>query len=98
MENYILIVQVLLAVFFIMPAVTKVKTSKEVLVARGNMPLDGSIGFIRFLGVAELLGVLAMLAPPFIKELQVLTGLAAIGFAIVMIGAFVLHFKKKEYK
>lgn len=98
MVNYILIVQVLLALFFIMPGITKVKTSKEVLVAKGNMPPDGSIGFIRFLGTAELLGALAMIVPIFIGELRILTALAAIGFAIVMIGAFVIHFKRENLR
>jgi uncharacterized membrane protein YphA (DoxX/SURF4 family) len=97
MENYILIIQILLAVFFIMPGIMKVKTSKEVLVARGNMQPDGSIGFIRFLGTAELLGVLAMIVPIFMEELHVMTAMAAIGFAVVMIGALVIHLKKKEF-
>ena len=98
MENYILVVQILLAALFIVPGIMKIKTPKELLVARGNMPPDGSIGFIRFLGTAELLGVLAMIVPIFLKELQILTALAAIGFAIVMVGAFVVHFKKREFK
>jgi len=98
MENYGWVIQVLLAAFFIMPGLTKIKTSKEVLVAQGKIPPNGSITFIRFLGVAELLGVLAMIIPIWLKELQLLTALAAIGFSIVMIGALVVHYKKKEFK
>ena len=88
----------MLAVFFTMPGLTKIKTSKEVLVVKGNMPPNGSIKFIRFLGVSELLGVLAMIVPIWLKELQLLTALAAVGFSIVMIGALVVHYKKREYK
>ncbi|MEJ0103794.1 MAG: DoxX family protein [Bacteroidota bacterium] len=98
MENYNWIIQVLLAVFFTMPGLTKIKTAKEVLVARGNMPPNGSISFIRFLGVSEILGVLAMIVPIWLKELQPVTALAATGFSIVMIAALAVHYKKKEFK
>ncbi len=98
MEKYSWIIQVLLAVFFTMPGLTKIKTSKETLVARGNMPPDGSLSFIRFLGVSELLGVLAMIIPVWLKEFQIVTALAAFGFIIVMIGALAVHYKKKEFK
>ena len=98
MENYIWIIQIILALFFTMPGLTKLKTPKEVLVAKGNMPPNGSILFIRFLGASELLGVLAMIVPIWLKELQLLTALAAIGFSIVMIAALVVHYKKKEFK
>ena len=98
MENYSWIIQIILAVFFTMPGLTKLKTTKEVLVAKGNMPPDGSILFIRFLGVSEILGVLAMIVPIWLKELQFLTAFAAIGFTIVMIAALIVHYKKKEFK
>ncbi len=98
MENYSWITQIMLAVFFTMPGLTKVQTSKEALVAKGNLKPNGSITFIRFLGVSELLGVLAMIVNIWLKELQLLTALAAIGFSIVMIGALVVHYKKKEFK
>lgn len=98
MENYSWIIQVVLAVFFTMPSLTKIKTSKDILVAKGNMPPNGSIMFIRFLGISELLGVLAMVVPIWLKELQPLTALAAIGFSIVMIAALIVHYKKKEFK
>ncbi len=99
MENYSWITQIMLAVFFTMPGLTKVKTSKEALVAKGNLPaqwLNNNSSV--FLGVSELLGVLAMIVPIWLKELQLLTALAAIGFSIVMIGALVVHYKKKEFK
>jgi hypothetical protein len=67
-------------------------------VAKGNMSANGSITFIRILGVSELLGVLAMIVPIWLNELQLLTAFAAIGFSIVMIGALVVHYKKKEFK
>ncbi len=98
MENYILIVQVLLAIFFTMPALSKIKTPKAVLIVRGKMPPNGSISFIRFLGVCEIFGVLAMIVPIWLKELHLLTALAAAGFSVVMIAALVVHYKKMEFR
>ena len=98
MEKYNWIIQIVLAAFFTMPGLVKIKTPKVVLVAKGNMPPNGSITFIRILGTSELLGVLAMIVPIWLKGLQLLTALAAIGFSIVMIAALVVHYKKKEFK
>lgn len=98
MEKYTWIIQVALALFFLMPGLTKIKTSKEKLVEKGNMAPGDSITFIRVLGSAELLGCLAMIIPIWIGSLSVFTMLAAVGFCIVMAGAIVVHLKKKEYK
>ena len=98
MEKFIWIIQLALAFFFLMPAILKLRTPKAKLVANGNMPPDGSIRFIRLLGTMEILGVATMVLSIFFESLKVFTLLAAIGFAIVMTGAFVVHYKKREFK
>jgi hypothetical protein len=98
MEKYIWILQLVLALFFLMPAILKLKTPKDKLVANGNMPPDGSIRFIRLLGTMEILGVATMVLSVFFEPLKIFTLLAAIGFAIVMTGALVVHYKKREFK
>lgn len=98
MEKYTWIIQFVLALLFLATGIVKIKTSKEQLVKSGNMPPDGSITFIRFLGIAELLGSIAMIVPIWVPSLSIFTLLAAIGFGIVMLGAFVVHAKKKEIK
>lgn len=98
MEKFIWIIQLLLASFFLIPGIIKLKTPKAQLIANGNLPPDGSIGFIRLLGAMEILGVLTMVLSIFIEPLKIFTVLAAIGFAAVMVGAFVVHYKKKEFR
>ena len=98
MEHYSWILQVILALFFTMPGIMKIQSSKEALVGKGKMKPDDSIVFIRILGISEILGVLAMIIPIWIKELQILTAIAAAGFAVIMVGALAVHYKKREYK
>lgn len=98
MENYSWILQIILALFFTMPGMMKIKSSKETLVGKGNMKPEDSIVFIRFLGISEILGVLAMIIPIWVKELQILTAIAAAGFVVIMLGAVAVHYKKREYK
>jgi uncharacterized membrane protein len=47
------------------------------------------VWFIRFIGVFEFLGGLGLLLPGLLKTRRYLTPLAALGLAIIMIGAVV---------
>ncbi|MEX0720301.1 MAG: DoxX family protein [Balneolaceae bacterium] len=98
MENYIWIVQVLLALFFLVPGLMKIYSTKVQLVQQGSMSPNQSMTFIRVLGSSELLGCVAMIVPLWYPSLLVFTMLAALGFCIVMIGAIPFHVKKKEFK
>jgi len=55
-----------------------------------QMPLPGS--FLRFIGVAEVLGAFGLILPGLLRIHQELTPLAAAGLVIIMIGASVLTF------
>ena len=55
-----------------------------------QMPLPGL--FLRFIGVAEVLGAAGLILPGLLRVRPGLTPLAAAGLAIVMIGATVLTF------
>lgn len=48
-------------------------------------------------GVAEILGGLGLILPALTRILPALTPLAAVGLAIVMIGAVVFHSGREEY-
>ena len=98
MEAYVWILQVVLALFFIMPGIMKLKMSKEEMVEKGNITQEQSVYFPRFIGAAELAGVIVMVLSIWIKGLEILTGLAAAGFAVVMVGAILVHANKKEWK
>ena len=85
--NYVLwIVQVLLALLFLFTGGTKLILPLEVLTEQ--FPLPGL--FVRFLGVAEVLGAIGLILPGLLHIRPGLTPLAAAGLVIIMTGATVL--------
>lgn len=52
---------------------------------------------IRGIGVVEVLGAIGLIVPPLVHILPVLAPLAAVGLALVMVGAIVTHGRRKEY-
>ena len=69
--------------------------------AKEKMPWskDRTGNFIRFVGVAELLGAIGVVFPMLTGILLWLTPLAAIGLTFIQISAiFTEHLPKKEYK
>ena len=77
------IVQGLLALIFLFTGGMKLALPLEELTAQ--LPLPG--WFVRFLGLAELLGALGLILPGLLRIRPGLTPLAAAGLAIIMIGA-----------
>ena len=85
--NYALwIVQALLAAIFLFSGGMKLILPLEVLTAQ--TPLPGL--FVRFIGVAEVLGAVGLILPWLLHIRPGLTPLAAAGLVIIMIGATVL--------
>ncbi len=85
------ILQVLLALLFLFAGGTKLIMPLDVLLQQGSpnqVMLPG--WFIRFIGVAEVLGALGLILPGLLKNRQYLTPLAALGLAIIMVGAVVV--------
>lgn len=87
--TYVLwIVQVLLALLFLLAGGTKLVLSPEALASMGSpdqIVLPG--WFVRFIGVVEVLGALGLILPGLLRVRRELTPLAAVGLAIIMIGA-----------
>lgn len=84
------ILQILLALLFIFAGGMKLVMSTEALIAMG--PPDQIVfpgWFYKFIGLCELLGGLGLILPGLLRRQQHLTPLAAIGLAIIMIGAVV---------
>jgi uncharacterized membrane protein YphA (DoxX/SURF4 family) len=92
------IIQGLLAAFFAMPAFTKLTSSQEKLIEKKMLEPATSHLPVRGIGILELLGVLGMILPQVTGIMPVLTPIAAVGFALIMLGAFIIHFKRKEYQ
>jgi hypothetical protein len=85
--NYVLwIVQGLLALIFLFTGGTKLILPIEVLTEQS--PLPGL--FVRFIGVAEVLGAIGLILPGLLRIWPVLTPLAASGLVIIVTGATVL--------
>ena len=85
--TYVLwIVQGLLVLIFLFAGGMKLVQPLEVLTAQ--MPLPGL--FVRFIGVAEVLGALGLILPGLLRIRPGLTPLAAAGLVIIMIGATAL--------
>jgi len=60
---------------------------------------DKQDGYIRFVGVSELLGALGVILPILTGILMWLTPLAAVGLSIIQVLAiFMVHLPKKEYQ
>ena len=80
------IVQGLLAVVFLFAGVTKLVLPIEAMA--GPVALPGL--FLRFLGVAEVLGAIGLILPGLLRIRPGLTPLAAVGLTIIMVGATVI--------
>jgi uncharacterized membrane protein YphA (DoxX/SURF4 family) len=80
------IVQGLLALVFLFAGGMKLVLPIEVMTKQ--MPLPGV--FLRFIGVAEMLGAIGLILPGLLRIQPGLTPLAAAGLVIIMIGATVI--------
>ena len=84
------ITQIVLALLFLFAGVTKLVISSETLASMGSPnQVVLPVWFIRFIGVAEVLGALGLILPGLFRRQQHLTSLAAVGLLIIMIGAVV---------
>ena len=86
------IVQGLLALLFLFAGGMKLVMPIEVLTEQ--MPLPGL--FVRFIGVAEVLGAVGLILPGLLRIRPGLTPLAAAGLVTIMIGATALTLASGE--
>jgi hypothetical protein len=86
MTKALWVVQGLLALVFLFAGGTKLILPLEKMT--GSIPLPGP--FLRFIGVAEVLGALGLILPGLLRMRPGLTPLAAAGLVLIMIGATVV--------
>lgn len=86
------VVQIVLALVFTYSGTYKGTHTKSDIVARGQTGVRWySQGFIRFIAITELFGVAGLILPRLVGVAPILTPLAALGLAVIMIGAGASH-------
>lgn len=85
-----------LALAFGSAGLMKIAQPKDKLAARMDWVNDFSPGMVKFIGVAEVLGALGLILPQATGIAPILTPLAAVGLAIIMIGAIITHARRSE--
>ncbi|HMZ06467.1 MAG TPA: DoxX family protein [Anaerolineales bacterium] len=91
------IVQGLLAAFYLIPGTMKTFMTPK---AKETLPWakERSNGFVRFVGISELLGVLGLILPLVTGILPWLTVLAGVGLSLLqLLAIFTEHLPKREY-
>ena len=87
-----------LAVAFLAGGALKLAQSKEKLAASGlAWTEDFSPRTIKIIGALEVLAGIGLILPALLDIVPVLVPLAALGLVLVMIGAAVVHGRRKEF-
>ena len=83
----------LMAAVFLLAGANKLLIPQEKLAKApgGGWVLDFSAGFVKALGAVEILGALLDIAP-------ILVPMAAVGLALIMVGAAIVTFRRQEFK
>jgi uncharacterized membrane protein YphA (DoxX/SURF4 family) len=94
------IAQGLLAAIYVMSGQMKTFTPAKVRAeARMTWAHGKTDNYIRFIGIAELLGAIGLILPLITNIFPWLTVLAAIGLALIqLLAIFTVHLPKKEYQ
>ena len=91
------IVAGVLAAAFLAAGLMKLAQPKEKLVESGmGWAGDFSPGVVKAIGALEVLGALGLILPAVFDTATVLVPLAAVGLALIMAGAIVVHARRKE--
>lgn len=90
------VVQGLLAAMFLMAGANKLFQSIPELSKMLPWVTEVPEALVRFIGVSELLGGLGLLLPSILRTKPILTPLAAIGLAVVMLLAAFFHISEGE--
>ncbi len=88
-NTWLWVAQGVLAVLFLLAGIPKLVMSAAQMASPG--PIQIPVGFIRFIGVCEILGAIGMILPGLTGIAPWLTPLGAAGLSIIMIGATVVN-------
>lgn len=99
MNTILWIFQMLLGITFSYSGLMKSTQNRERLVSIGQTGVDGlSYPLIRFIGIAEIIGAIGIILPISVNVLPILTPVTSVCFAVIMILAAPIHYKRREFK
>jgi uncharacterized membrane protein YphA (DoxX/SURF4 family) len=99
MNTLLWTIQGFLAIVFVYSGMMKSSQKREKLVNIGQTGVANlSYPIIRLIGGAEILGAIGITIPWATGILPLLTPVSAIGFAIIMVLAIPIHYRRAEYK
>lgn len=96
MNTALWVVQILLALAFLMAGFMKATQPYDNLKARMAWVNDFSPTIVRLIGIVEVLGAIGLILPALTGILPILTPLAATGLVLTMIGAMIVHIRRSE--
>ena len=88
--------QILLALAFLAAGITKVTQPRQKLATSMGWVEDFSDNGVRTIGALEVLGALGLLLPSLTGVATVLVPIAAVGLALLMVGAAATHRRRGE--
>jgi hypothetical protein len=99
MNIVVWIVTGLLAAIFLLTGITKLARSKEQLVGNSSMAWaeDFSPGLLKVIGGCEVAAAIGLVLPALTGIATWLVPTAAVGLALVMVGAAITHLRRQEY-
>jgi hypothetical protein len=99
MNTILWILQIAMAIPFLGSGVCKSLISEKKLVAMGQTGVEGlHPAFIKFIGISEIAGAMALIVPMCLNLAVWLTPLSALCLALIMPFAAVIHYKRNEPK
>lgn len=90
------IVAGLLAAAFVAAGGSKVATPRKQLEAKMPWVADFTDGQVKAIGAVEVLGAIGLILPAAVNVAPVLVPLAAVGLALTMVGAAVVHLRRGD--
>lgn len=91
------IVQILLALAFLLAGSMKVSQPIDILKQNMGWAAHTTPGIVRLVGTLEILGAFGLILPAVTHILSWLTPIAAVGLVLTMIGATIVHVQLKEF-
>lgn len=90
----------ILAAMMLIAGLTKSLKSREQLLQDPGMAWveDFPAGLVRAVGIAEVLGAIGVILPGLLGIVPVLVPITAVLLAVTMVGAIVVHLRRKEFK